>query len=518
MNTKNLFKKATRLHEKGKLSAAKAIYLKILKKYKNHPEAYRLLGVIELQRNNPHKALTLINKAIKLKPHSSPVLLNLVSVLTQLGRIKEAISYSEKLIALDDKNPSVYFNLGNLYRKTLDFKKALDCFKQALQITPYHVGALLNLGHVYKNLGEIKQAQHYYEKVLQQEPRNTTVYWALSNLKSYRFSASSIKIMQTIIDDLSIKENEKIPVYFALFYAFEQQKKYKQAFALLKKGNELKNSTLQQVDYQQLFNSIQNVFNSINDLSEIEGIESAISPIFIVSLPRSGSTLVEQILASHSLVNGASETFAMTRIMANISQETNLNYPDFLQNELKKYVTHITNQYTKLTEKWQKDTPLFSDKTPENFHYIGVILAAFPQAKIINVQRNPMDNCLSCYRQLFASGNHFSYSLENLAEYYSFYDKIMSYWQAKYPNKIINVSYEELISEPESQIKKLLSSCQLESEQSCFEFYKTKRVIRTASAGQVTQPMYKSSNLRWLNYKDELEPLSQYLNEKNVKT
>ena len=368
------------------------------------------------------------------------------------------------------------------------------------------------MGHALKTIGSREECERAYLNAIKYFPLSGEAYWSLANLKTYKFSALQIKEMNKLIST-KIPSVELIQIHFALGKAFESNKEYSKSFVHYKEGNWLQRK---EIDYNANSNSDlieeYKIFFSSNQkfLDKYSGHEAE-DPIFILGLPRSGSTLVEQILSAHSLIEGTQELpniMATSKKIKLLNQDNGypLNILDLDEAKLKE----LGRNYIDDT-KWSRTSkPFFIDKMPNNFLHIGLIKLILPNAKIIDVRRNPMDACFSCFKQYFAKGQHFTYDLDDIARFYKDYINLMNFWNSIFPGDIYKINYEDMISSPEIEISNLLKYCNVNFEEDCMEFYKSKRPVKTASSEQVRQPIYKSGLDYWKNYSDNLNELQKH--------
>lgn len=407
-----------------------------------------------------------------------------------LGKIEQAITLFEQAIAQDDKIPGFY----------------------------------LQLGHALKAQGDIKKAVAAYQKAYQLNPSYGDAFWSLANTKTYRFSDDEIASMQVQRADITLALADKVQLHFATGKAFEDRKDYQQAFQAYQQGNELQHANsgfdirkIEQQVAEQIKYCTTELFENRGNL----GLKSP-DPIFIVGLPRAGSTLLEQILASHSQVDGTMELHNIlglaSRLRGRENNKDNLQdnkesqYPKNLAEINSGYFKRFGQQFIDETRVYREQAPLFIDKMPNNFLHIGLIKLILPNAKIIDARRQPMACCFSGFKQLFAEGQDFSYNLEDIGRYYQAYLKLMAHWDQVLPDFVLTVNHEDVVDDLEKQVRRILDFCGLPFEQSCIDFHKTKRTIKTPSSEQVRQPIYKSATEQWRYFEPYLGPLKKVLN------
>jgi hypothetical protein len=321
------------------------------------------------------------------------------------------------------------------------------------------------------------------------------------------------------LETRNISDKSKIYLFFSIAKVLEEQKDFSNAFYYLKKGNDLKRNTINYGSKQtlSLFEQLKFQFD-IELLSELVSEKSdALSPIFIIGMPRSGTSLVEQILASHENITGGGELETSLQLLfGELPKLTKVSWQDSLALLNPQIISHLKNIYIEKHAGLVNKTKHFTDKLPFNFALVGFLMIIFPKAKFIHIYKHPLDSCLSCYKQLFTGGQEYSYQLDELASYYQEYVTMMKHWNAINTDNILNVSYEELVELPEENISSILKFLNLPWQEDCLQFQKSKRIVKTASSGQVRQGVYTSSVTRWKNYRKDLLPLIEVLSEDSI--
>ncbi|MDG1203706.1 MAG: sulfotransferase, partial [SAR86 cluster bacterium] len=386
-----------------------------------------------------------------------------------------------------------------------------------LEIEPRNTDVMLTMGHLYKTDGQIEKSIDSYINAFTMDKYFGDAYWSLANLKTYRFTDKQIQSLQEMVKDEFVPDEEKVFMYFSLGKAYEDMGKYKESFKFYKSGNEYQraNSSYSKENFSdECKNQISVCTKDLFEVKKDWGY-SAKDPIFVLGLPRAGSTLTEQILASHSLVEGTHELPNILAIAHKLNlrkaQDEDSRYPDILLSLSEPQLKIIGENYIKDSQVFRTDKPYFIDKMPNNFRHIGLINLILPNAKIIDIRRDSMAGCFSCYKQLFAEGQEFTYGLDDLASYYNDYVELMDHWKKVLPNKILSVQYEDLVGDLENSVKRILDYCELPFEQDCVEFYKSKRAVKTPSAEQVRQPIFKEGLDYWKNYEPYLSDLANNL-------
>ncbi|MCR8923040.1 sulfotransferase [Dasania sp. GY-MA-18] len=403
--------------------------------------------------------------------------------------------------------------------KNHQHEQGIALLKSLLEKSPALNPARAQLGLALKTLGQQEQAIEEFLSCISHNKYYGEAYWALSDMKTFSFSDQQIAAMQEALTQDELREKDQVYLGYALGKAYEHKKEYRSAFNYYQQANRVQKTL---VHYSAQENSEQtdkiiatynaDFFAQLNNHANHE-----VTPIFVVGLPRSGSTLQEQILASHSQIEGTQELPYMPRIASRMDSlhPKSKNPSDPASHLTLSNIQKAAAHYLKQAEfHRQQKTPFFIDKLPNNFAHIGLILALFPNAKIINAKRHPMDSCLGCYKQLWAIGQHFTYDLTDLGLYYRDYERLMQHWHNVLPGKILDVQYEDVVDDVASHVQRLLEYCELPFEQACVDFHQTQRAVKTSSSEQVRKPIYRSALAYWQNFGDLLDPLQEALSEK----
>ena len=375
-------------------------------------------------------------------------------------------------------------------------------------------------GHAQKTVGQLKEAVDSYREAYEIKPDYGDAFWSLANTKAYRFSDPEIEQMREQEQDESVDHEDRIHLCFALGKAFEDQADYAQSFEYYERGNALKQ---QAVGHKPEFLNIR--ATAQKKVCSREFFQERLSvgftdpaPIFIVGLPRAGSTLLEQILSSHSQVDGTMELPNIISLAQRLrgtgpQEEGQPRYPMILSELDHEYFRRFGEQFIEETRVYRADAPFFIDKNPNNFFHVGLIKLILPNAKVIDARRHPMSCCFSGFKQLFGQGQEFSYGLREIGNYYREYVDLMRHWDDALPGFVHRVQHEELVDNLEGEVRRLLEFCGLEFEQACLEYYKTERSVRTPSSEQVRQPIFKTSLELWKHFEPWLDPLKEALGE-----
>ena len=536
------------LEQLGKIDDAFAVYQKAIAINPDLAETYANLAGIQQQRNQVKAALENYNKAVQLKSDDAEVYYNQGKMLCLTGQFEVALESFNKAIELKPDYFEAYSNCGVLLSAAEQFDKAIENFNKAIQLKPDLAQAYSNRGNALSETGQAEAALASYDKAVQLKPDYATAFFNRGNvqgsiglfdeaLESYneaiqlnrgyaeayfnrsclqeysQVSDSELDFMETQTKRKDLTGADLKFYYFALANAYERSEDYAKHFDLLLKGNHLKR---QEIVYN--FARERNIFEKIKSLfpektADVQppanAGDSSLTPVFIVGMPRSGTSLVEQIIASHSQVYGAGELVVLRRIvgpMINTAMKAaRPNDNSILKNNI---LDKIRSDYLGYLKKLNLPEKIITDKMPLNFIFLGFILAAIPSAKIIHVKRSPMAICWSIFKHNFSgSGNGYGYEMNELSEYYLLYHDLMEFWQTRFPDMIYHLDYEELTENQEAETRKLLEFCGLDWEQRCLDFHTTKRTVKTASNVQVRKKIYQGSSSAWIKYEQQLQPL-----------
>ena len=496
----------------GRLRLAEDVYKNILKKDKNNIDALRLFGLLAFKLKKYDIAEQLFIKVLKLNPSFALAWDNLAKLYRIQNKLSKSIPAFKNLIKLDPNNFEALVSLGTVYIKLSKYKDGIDLYKKALVINPENARVHLSMGHALKTLGNREDCERAYQNAIKNYSLSGEAYWSLANLKTYQFDSNEIIAMENAIKN-NMHQDELIQIYFALGKAYETNKNYKKSFKNYQKGNweQRKKINYNAEEYKKYTDEIIQFFSSNKDLLKINKGCLSKEPIFILGLPRSGSTLIEQILSSHSLIEGTQELPNIMGISREIkSMDIDKKYPSNIKLLNDDDFFNYGLKYINETKWTRSDKPYFIDKMPNNYIHIGLIKLILPNAKIIDARRNPMDACFSCFKQYFARGQHFTYDLDDIARYYKDYERLMDFWKSIFPDSIYTIKYEDVINDPDNEVHSLLNYLELDFEDSCLNFYKSKRPVKTASSEQVRQPIYKSGLDYWLNYENDLLTLRNH--------
>ena len=483
--------------------------VKINKKF---DKAYNGLGNLYIKTNKLNLAIKAFESALKINPSSKDILCNLASALIESKQYNKSLEILNKVLLNNNNNyimARAYTNLSSAYYGLGKIEDSVNYAKKALQINPNSIAALQNLANHSEAIGDKKNTEKLYKKILNLNINQGYIF--NSYVKDFSLNSSNeivLEVEKNYENNISIGM-DRVYQAFGLFHTYENEQNYEKAYKYLVEANNL-HSQIMPYDFNkdlQIFKAARENFSS--DLFDLLGDGGSLdpTPIFVLGMPRSGSTLVEQILDSHSKIYGMGEVPILNKIIA----KHEIRYSN-LKNLSLDQRKSIGNDYIKEIRSFTKsDEEFIVDKIPQNFLFIGIIKLILPKAKIINTHRNPLDNCFSIYSQAFSDGQSYSFDLVNTFNYYQQYKNLLNHWIGIFPEFIFNIKYEKLIENSEFEIKNLLKFCSLSYESDCLKFYTNKRTVTTPSSSQVRKKLYNSSINKYLNYKDYTDLARRYL-------
>ena len=498
------------LTELGELDDAVVNFDKAIEIVPEHIQAFYGLGNALSNQGEIDKAIASYERVIDINPRHEDAYNGLGNALRDQGEIEKAIDSYRQAIAINPEHKDAYNGLGNALSDYGELDEAEASYRKAIEISPEHKDAHIGLGNALSDLGEIDQATASYRKGIEINPEHAEVYRSLSKNKKFVDHDDDIRAMESLYASEDLPEKQKMHLAFGLGKAYEDIGEYEKSMEFILQATRLKRAS---IDYsifetKDLFSHIKAIF-APGFFSARKGMGNPdTTPIFILGMPRSGTSLVEQILASHADVFGAGELNDLSNLIrkmgvGNSSREILTSIVDLDLAALE----GLGGQYIEGVRKHSKGAKYITDKMPHNFQYIGLIKAILPNAKVIHCTRDPMDNCLSLFKNYFSKQHKYSYDMTELGQYYNLYVDLVEYWNNTLPGFIYDLSYERLVADQEGQIRKLLEYCQLPWDDACLEFHRTRRKVRTASNAQVRRPIYKDSVKLWKRYENQLEPL-----------
>jgi len=505
--------------EEGKLAKAEQLCRGFLQKHPKNIEGMRLLADLGVKTHVLDDAEFILESALVYEPNNKLVRFDYMNVLYKRQKFELCMAQAEILLEAEPDNNKYRFAYANQCVAVGRFDEALALYDEFVELDPNAAPAHLLRGHALKTVGRLDEAVAAYRAVYRAKSDFGDAFWSLANLKTYRFEDAEIAQMREKQQAESTSVDDKIHLCFALGKAMEDAQDYQSAAEHYLLGNQLKNAQTQYDKDRMTFKLAQQrtvcsaqMFESFGDAGC-----SAPDPIFIVGLPRAGSTLLEQILASHSMVDGTLELNNIPAIAHRLNGRRMVNeeprYPMILNQLTPDMAQKLGQTYIDETQIHREGGQFFIDKMPNNFRDVGLIKMILPNAKVIDARRHPMSCCFSGFKQLFFEGQEFTYGLSEIGTYYRDYVDLMDHWDEVLPGYVLRVQHEDVVDDLETQVRRMLDFCELPFEQSCIDFHKTKRNVRTPSSEQVRQPIFRTALDAWQNYEPWLGPLKEALGE-----
>ena len=503
----------------GRLGLAETKCRAFLKKNPTHTYAMSLLSEIANRMGYFDDAEFLLEKAVEFDPNDGDLRMKYAMVLRKKQKFNKTMEQVNILCDQFPENMNYQAQKASEVMQNGDHAKAIKLFDHILEKNPFNFSTHTSKGHAQKTLGKTDQAIQSYQSAYKIKPDHGEAFFSLANLKTYSFNTDELNAMRDQASRVDLSLRDKAYFHFALAQACESIGDFDEAFFHLEHGNKIKNDqsrySIDRMDAElqaQIDICDAAFFDQLGD-----GGHETKEPIFILGLPRAGSTLIEQILASHSMIDGTLELPNILSIAQSLRGDDIYgklgNYPKSMTSLTQDQRKSLGKKYIDETRMHRKDAPMFTDKMPNNFRHIGLIHLIMPNAKIIDARRYPLDCCFSMYKQLFAQGQEFTYGLAEAGSYYKSYVNLMNHWDKVLPDKILRVNNEDVIDDLEGQVKRMLEFLGLPFEEQCISFYETDRSVRTASSEQVRQPINKSGMGRWKPYAKNLKPLLKTLDK-----
>jgi len=500
------------LARQGRIAEAIAHYERALALSPGLASAHSNLGVALAEEGKFADAMIHLERALALSPDHPDMHNNLGAALFAQGRIADAIAHYERALNLKPDHADAHCNLGTALAEQGRIADAMNHLERALALNPNHADALNTLGNICKHGGRFDHALAHYEKAIAIRPDYGQAHLNRSEIKSFPRGDAELEALDVLAGRDDLAAINSLNIHFALANAFEDSGDYPRAFEHLRKGNALKRSKIvyDEAETGTTFRRVSTVFTS-NLLDRLQGAgDPSPAPIFVLGMPRSGSTLIEQILASHPQIHGAGELTDFDGAASDVLRSAGRadEYPECVPALDGDMLRHIGQAYLARLPALAEGKVRIVNKLPGNFLYIGLIRLALPNARIIHTMRHPVDTCVSCYSKLFTFGHHYTYDLAELGRFYRYYDELMTHWRSVLPpGAMLDVSYEDVVDDLEGQARRLIDYCGLAWDERCTSFYKTSRPVRTASTVQVRKPIFRSSLQRWRKYESGIAPL-----------
>ena len=503
------------IHER-KFHKAEQLCRKFLEANRRHVEGMRLLAEIGVHLKIYDDAEFLLESCVEFAPDYIPARIDYANLLIRKTNFEKANEQARRLVDMQPNNPSFKTTLATTLVGLGRFEEGVALYRELLEANPTRSQLHLLTGHAQKTMGVLEEAIDSYRQAHHQRPDFGDAFWSLANTKTYRFSDDEIRHISHYEQAPGTAVDDRIHLCFAAGKALEDRADYDASFEYYERGNALKmkeNRYRAEVNENRARAQVEVCTKDLFERRAGVGFECN-DPIFIVGLPRAGSTLLEQILASHSLVDGTMElhnVLALAQRLRGRQAERSSRYPQILHELDDSYFRRFGEQYIDQTRTYRGGAPFFIDKMPNNFMHIGLIRLILPNAKVIDARRHPMACCFSCFKQLFGEGQEFSYGLPEVGRYYRTYVRLMDHWDEVLPGFVLRVMHEDVVDDLETQVRRILDFCGLPFESNCVQFHRTERNIRTPSSEQVRQPIFREGLDRWRRYEKHLDPLREAL-------
>lgn len=483
----------------------------------NHVEGMRLLAKIGIELGILDDAEFLLESAVAFAPDDIQLRLDYIDALRRRQNFEKAREQSESLYQRDPDNPLFQSRLAIECMQTGEYDRGLELFDRVLEKLPNDPANLTSKGHALKTTGAQQEAIDAYRKAIAAKPDHGDAWYALANLKTYRFEDREVEAMREQAARPDLAFIDRVHLSFALGKALEDRGEYEASFGHYDEGNRLKRAqTRYSADSMSAELSRQREICTSELFEKHKGAgHAAPDPIFILGLPRAGSTLLEQILASHSQIDGTLELPNILALAHRLRgrKAGQSRYPAILHDLDAAQLVKFGEQFIENTRIHRQGAPFFIDKMPNNFRHIGLIHLILPNAKIIDARRAPMDCCFSGFKQLFAEGQEFTYGLHEIGRYYADYVELMDHWDEVLPGKVLRVQHEDVLDDLEGQTRRMLDFLELHFEEACLSFHKTARPVRTASSEQVREPINRKGQGAWKPFEPWLGPLKDALGD-----
>lgn len=500
-----------------RLNDAEALATTFCAKFPNSADGWIYLGRVHLERKAFAKALVAGQKAVALDSHNAMARLLQIDGLLRCGQNKEAFEASKLLLSEMRNDPLVNLRIGNFYTRTNRHAEAARCYERARVLCPTDRAIVYNLVSAHIALGRLDPAVALLDDLLKKDPHEFKAYYTRATLRKWTLEQNHIAEMENVLGGLPVGHAEEPSLCYSLAKELEDTREWARAFAYLKRGADARKRLLtyevesdldMMADVERWFDD--SFFKNGNSGYADE------SPIFVLGMPRSGTTLVDRIISSHSMVGSVGEAKEFGRAIGQFAHEIFGQEIVDVRQARELDPRRLGEAYCIAVNGLLPGYPRLLDKTPRNFMHLGQILRALPNAKIIHLRRNPVDSCYAVYKILFRDGYQFSYDLNDLGRFYLAYLKLMEHWRKLLPGRFLDVDYEDLVDNQEAVSRRMIAFCDLEWEDACLSFEKNESPSLTASAAQVRQPIYQSSVALWRRYEKELEPLVAVLREGGV--
>jgi tetratricopeptide (TPR) repeat protein len=504
----------------GRIAVAESLLREHLKRYPTDVPAIRMLAEVAGRLGRYADAETLLRRCLELAPSFTPAQHNLAIVLHKQHREADALAEINRLLAADPTHPGGRSLKAAIVARLGDLQLSIELYADILAEFPGHSNLWHSYGHSLKTAGRQTEAIDAYRKCIALKPEFGEAYWSLANLKTFRFEAAEVDRMESELGRTDLTVEDRFHFHFALGKACEDLGEYEKSFRHYAEGNRLRHPMVRyrREDTAEQVDRAKALYDEAYFADRRGQGCPAPDPIFVVGLPRSGSTLIEQILSSHSMVEGTMELPDIETIARDLGgrgkRGAESSYPEVLATLEPDELARLGERYLEQTRVQRKSAaPHFIDKMPNNWLHVGMIASILPNARVIDARRHPMSCCFSAWKQHFARGQRFSYDLEDVGLYYRAYMDLMTHFDRVLPGRVHRVIYERMVEDTEAEVRRLLDHCGLPFEERCLRFYENDRAVRTASSEQVRRPIYRDALEQWTHYRPWLGPLERALGD-----
>jgi tetratricopeptide (TPR) repeat protein len=509
--TLQILQRGLGLQRAGKLREAEYCYQLVLRDNPDHPEALNLLGTLASKAKNHNVAIECLTKAVNAQPGNIFYRNNLGFCLNSARRAREAIPHFEKAIAADPRMIEPLMGLANAHRLLGEGEDAEKAFRRALFLTPDNNRLKSLLGEVLIDNGRSKEAASQFRAVLKQDPQNIPAIVGLASAREATDEEGDLERFEFALKDHSLEPEKRAALHTALGQIFDHRKKPREAFLHFIEANNLEKSDFSLSAFRRQIDDTISLFTPFFFMSKTGFGSDSERPILVVGMPRSGTTLTEQILSSHPQIEGAGELPDIKKLQDSAASGSRWQEAIAALTDVK--CRELAARYLAELDRHSRTSLRVIDKMPHNFLLLGFIALLFPKARIVHCRRDPMDNCVSCYTHRFNKAHGYSTDMKTLGLYYREYCRLMQHWRKVLPLRIFELDYEDMIADQESMSRKLIDFAGLEWDEACLNFHETERTVRTLSRWQVRQPIYRSSVQRWRKYDEFLGPLKEGLGD-----
>jgi tetratricopeptide (TPR) repeat protein len=508
-----LIEQGVQLHRSRRFREAEYMYQSVLRENPRHPDAVNLMGVLAIEAGQNTAALGYLHEAVKLAPKQAIYRNNLGNALIIAGQYEDALPHLRRAVTLSPSYAEAWCNTGKAWRMIGDMEAAEKYFRKTLLLSPGFLRAQAGLAEIESEMGRFDQAAAAFERILDLDPRNVDALCGITQTRRFAQKDPIILMFEQILRDCSLRDDQRAPLHHAFAKICNDIGEYEEAFKHFARGKELKKLKFHMELHRETYAAARAAFTpeffaARNQYGSRDG-----RPVFIVGMPRSGTTLTEQILASHPMVTGLGELPDMRKIMRALDYGS--ASPAIFASNVEKLdrvaARELADTYLKAYSRAPSGQVRLIDKTPHNYENLGLIALLFPNARIIHCRRNPLDNCVACYMQNFSESHGYNGDLTVLGAYYREYQALMEHWRRVLPIPMIDIDYEEMVADQEGVTRRLIYFAGIEWSDECLRFFDLERQVRTPSRWQVRQPIYSSSVGRWKRYEKFLDPLKAAL-------